>query len=138
MLDVDHFKRINDTRGHGTGDVVLQTLARLWSRELRSSDMLARLGGEEFCVVLPRTGAEAARRIAEKLRAVIAAVPVETDPDSSGGDDIAVTVSVGVSTAADPASANIETLLEQADAALYRAKNNGRNQVAACDSNLSS
>lgn len=87
MLDVDHFKRINDTRGHGTGDVVLQTLARRWSRELRSSDMLARMGGEEFCVVLPRTGGEAARRLAEKLRAVIAAVPVETEPENTEGEE---------------------------------------------------
>lgn len=130
MIDVDHFKQINDSRGHAVGDVVLQTLARRWARELRGSDMLARIGGEEFCVVLPRTGADATRRIAEKLRAVIAAVPVDTDPEAEGGEDIAVTVSIGAATAVEPSSATVDALLERADVALYTAKANGRNQVA--------
>lgn len=130
MIDVDYFKQINDSHGHAIGDVVLQTLARRWTRELRGSDMLARVGGEEFCVVLPRTGEDAARRIAEKLRAVIAAVPVDTAPEAEDGQDISVTVSVGVATAVEPSSVTVDALRERADVALYTAKTNGRNQVA--------
>lgn len=129
MIDIDHFKAINDSRGHAVGDAVLKTLAQRWARELRSSDMLARIGGEEFCVVLPRTSQDQARRIAEKLRAVTAAVPVDLDPDNETDENVPVTISVGIATAAHPASMPLETLREQADAALYAAKHQGRNQV---------
>jgi diguanylate cyclase (GGDEF)-like protein/PAS domain S-box-containing protein len=129
MLDIDHFKQINDTYGHLAGDAVLREVAIRWEREIRGSDMLARLGGEEFCVVLPRTTTEQTRRLAEKLCRLTAAVTI--DFENSPGDvlSIPVTVSIGVSTA-DPADAlSTEQLLHSADEALYEAKRSGRNRV---------
>ncbi|MFZ9477684.1 MAG: sensor domain-containing diguanylate cyclase [Steroidobacteraceae bacterium] len=129
MLDIDHFKQINDTYGHLAGDAVLREVAIRWEREIRGSDMLARLGGEEFCVVLPRTTTEQTRRLAEKICRLTAAVTI--DFENSPGEilSIPVTVSIGVSTA-DPADAvSTEQLMHSADEALYEAKRSGRNRV---------
>ena len=129
MLDIDHFKTINDSNGHSAGDEVLATLAHRWQRELRQSDMVARIGGEEFCVILPRTAPQHALRIAEKLRAVTSALPVELDPDSERSREISVTVSVGVATAINPSATTLAGLMMLADEAVYAAKGGGRNRV---------
>lgn len=127
-LDIDFFKRINDTYGHAAGDQVLREMATRWEREIRASDMLARLGGEEFCVVLPQTGPGQGAHVAEKLRSVTAATPV---PVTKEGEAVplSVTVSIGVASTDDPARTGIDQLLEQADKALYAAKHEGRNRV---------
>ena len=129
LLDIDHFKQINDTYGHHAGDEVLATLARRWQRELRKSDMVARIGGEEFCVVLPRTPAAHAVRIAEKLRNITAALPVELDPDSERSREISVTVSIGVGTAPEPSRVAPAALMMITDEAVYAAKAAGRNRT---------
>jgi diguanylate cyclase (GGDEF)-like protein/PAS domain S-box-containing protein len=127
-LDIDFFKRINDTYGHAAGDQVLREMASRWEGEIRASDMLARLGGEEFCVVLPQTGPGQGAHVAEKLRSVTAATPVNVTRE---GEAIAlsVTVSIGVASADDPVRTGIDRLLEDADQALYAAKHEGRNRV---------
>lgn len=133
MLDIDHFKQINDSYGHLAGDAVLREVAIRWEREIRGSDMLARVGGEEFCVVLPRTTTEQTRRLAEKLCRLTAAVTI--DFENSPGEilSIPVTVSIGVATA-DPADAvSTEQLMHAADTALYEAKHSGRNRVVVAD-----
>lgn len=127
-LDIDFFKRINDTHGHAAGDQVLREMASRWEGEIRASDMLARLGGEEFCVVLPQTGPGQGAHVAEKLRSVTAATPVSVTRE---GETIAlsVTVSIGVASTDDPVRTGIDRLLEDADRALYAAKHEGRNRV---------
>lgn len=130
MLDIDHFKQINDTYGHLAGDAVLREVSLRWEREIRTSDMLARLGGEEFCVVLPRTTTDQTRRLAEKLCRLTAAVTIDFENSPGEIISIPVTVSIGVATA-DPADVtSTEQLMHAADAALYEAKNTGRNRVA--------
>ncbi len=122
MLDVDHFKHVNDTHGHAAGDVVLVGLAKLCISEARVTDLCARLGGEEFCMVLPETDAHGAFEAAERLRVRIAELSFP------GAVPFSVTISIGVAELA----GNDETfsvLLERADRALYRAKEGGRNQV---------
>lgn len=127
MLDIDHFKGINDSYGHDVGDKVLRAVADACRRELRDSDILGRLGGEEFGVVLPNTTREGAVAVAERLRARIDAMRLGGD----WGDDIAPKVSVGV--ACMRGAARIEAVLKQADQALYAAKAAGRNRVAAAE-----
>jgi two-component system cell cycle response regulator len=118
VLDLDHFKRVNDRHGHKTGDQVLVAAAHALGAHLRAEDQLGRLGGEEFLVLLPDTGAEAAGHVAEKLRAEVA-----------GADaPVPVTVSVGLATWNDEAP---EELLQRADEALYAAKEAGRDRVRA-------
>jgi diguanylate cyclase (GGDEF)-like protein len=126
MLDIDHFKQINDTHGHLVGDRVIRHVARLLRRHLRKTDLLCRYGGEEFALVLPATEPENARLVAEKIRRWIAESHGGT-PESPALD---VTVSVGV-TGLDrlPREADLEELLQLADDALYRAKRAGRNRV---------
>lgn len=123
MLDLDHFKQVNDRHGHAAGDAVLQHFSRLCSGHLRRTDLFGRLGGEEFAVLLPGTELAGAQEWAERLREAIAATPANTE---SGA--IAFTVSIGV-TAITPGDAGSEAILSRADAALYRAKSNGRNRV---------
>ena len=123
MLDVDHFKHINDTYGHLVGDQVLQGVARLCQGELRVVDRLARYGGEEFVVLLPETGSERAAATAERLRELIGESQIDTDAGA-----VCCTVSVGV-TSFHRNCETLEELLERADQALYRAKNAGRNCV---------
>jgi len=124
MLDVDHFKRFNDTYGHATGDAVLQLVAAVLLRSVRPTDFVARYGGEEVVVVLTDTAVEGARTAAERIRAAIAGTPVLT---ADGRALPAVTVSIGISELGDGMEAAV--LLGEADARLYRAKGAGRNRV---------
>lgn len=124
MLDIDHFKKVNDTYGHKTGDQVLIQLADIMRHTLRSIDIIGRYGGEEFVVLLPETDAEAAMEIAERLRINVAETPFVLE----AGMPLKVTVSIGVSSL-DAGQTNIDILINAADAALYRAKNTGRNMV---------
>jgi diguanylate cyclase (GGDEF)-like protein/putative nucleotidyltransferase with HDIG domain/PAS domain S-box-containing protein len=123
MVDVDHFKRINDRYGHSVGDQVLQHVAERLRSMVRDCDLICRYGGEEFCVVLPQTNLDAAKLAGERYRHAI-----ETSPCGS----IAVTVSVGVSSITLGAHTPLE-LLDQADKSLYGAKRGGRNRVASWD-----
>ena len=124
MLDIDHFKKINDVYGHPAGDLVLKKLAMIFQDVLRKVDIAARLGGEEFGVILPETVQEKALQVAERLREVIAATEVELPT----GRQIQFTVSIGI-TALEDKRTQFETLLNEADKALYRAKQGGRNKV---------
>lgn len=125
MLDIDHFKKINDSYGHLAGDAVLKALASALSQQTRDIDSVARFGGEEFVIVLPETDGDGARVVAERIRTAIAGAPFVL-PD---GCEIGVTVSIGI--ACFPLDAvNIEVLLERADQALYLSKNTGRNRVS--------
>jgi diguanylate cyclase (GGDEF)-like protein len=125
MIDLDHFKRINDEQGHAAGDEALaQTAARLRG-QLREIDALARLGGEEFAVLLPATPLAGALQVAERLRATLAEEPMRLQ-----GQPRAVTASFGV---AHSERGEPDSLLQRADAALYRVKGSGRNAVAAAD-----
>jgi diguanylate cyclase (GGDEF)-like protein len=127
LLDIDYFKAVNDTHGHLAGDKVLRALSDALSSLLRTYDLAGRFGGEEFVILLPQTGEEDARHIAERLRAQIASlrVPVSDAPDATC---ISVTVSIGLATLGG-ARRDITELLAAADAALYYAKETGRNRV---------
>lgn len=133
FLDIDKFKRVNDSCGHHAGDEVLRIVARQIKSQLRSNDVLARFGGEEFVVLLPQTGLQAAMEIAERIRSTIAAEPVRV----TAKDNLTVTISIGVSQAPDDLDGDDTTvankLLSIADEALYIAKKNGRNQVVSED-----
>jgi len=122
-MDIDHFKKINDTYGHDVGDVVLKTFAGLLRGMVRQSDICARLGGEEFVVLLPNTDLEGAKVLAERIRTAVAKNPVEHDSTV-----IVFTVSIGVSQYR-KGMQNIYELIKEADIALYRAKEGGRNRV---------
>lgn len=123
MIDADHFKRINDTHLHAGGDAVLRALAQVFRREVRGGDCVGRLGGEEFAILLPKTGPAAARQTAERLRGAVAEMRVENQ-----GHSIPVSVSIGIATLSRE-DTSLETLMARADQALYRAKANGRNRV---------
>lgn len=125
MIDVDHFKRINDDYGHEAGDQVLKSLAQRIKDILRRSDPVCRFGGEEFLVLLPDTPLATAERVAERLRAAIEATPFRLEPD--GARTIPVTISIGL--AERSADANAEALLRRTDRALYASKTAGRNRV---------
>jgi two-component system cell cycle response regulator len=128
LLDIDHFKGVNDLHGHAAGDEVLVEFAQRLSRGLRGIDLAARLGGEEFVVALIDTRLDEALDIADRLRAAMADEPFPI-PDSQTG--LTVTVSIGVAEARREDSPT--SLLRRADAALYRAKRLGRNRVEAAD-----
>jgi two-component system, cell cycle response regulator len=123
LLDVDHFKEINDKRGHGGGDVVLGCLGRLLTTTIRTTDYAGRWGGEEFVVLLADTGQDGGLVVAERIRAAIAAARIEDE----AGEPIPVTASVGV--ASHLPGEGIESLLGRADAGMYLAKSLGRNRV---------
>ncbi|MSQ35573.1 MAG: GGDEF domain-containing protein [Dehalococcoidia bacterium] len=123
MLDLDHFKLVNDSRGHQFGDLVLATAARTLRAQVRESDVVARYGGEEFVVMLPETGLRPATIVGEKLRAAIAAAAVEGDAGTR------LTVSVDVAAYPDCAADSAPALVQLADSALYEAKRGGRNRV---------
>ncbi len=123
MIDVDHFKKVNDTYGHATGDDVLRALARSVQSQVRELDLVARLGGEELAVVLPSTDVVGARAAAERIRQAIEGLRVP----AADGAVIRFTVSVGIAEASREAG-SIELLLQQADGALYEAKRRGRNR----------
>ena len=128
MIDVDYFKPYNDTSGHVAGDNVLRSVATTIRREIRQPrDLVARFGGEEFAVVLPGTGSAGARLLAEKMRRDVAGLAL---PHVGSAVSEHLTISIGVATLT-PAPGLAETaLIEEADAALYRAKRDGRNRVA--------
>jgi len=128
MFDVDHFKAVNDTHGHGVGDDLLIKLAQVARDNLRSVDLVARLGGEEFVVVMPEADAATAVQVAERLCAHVAASAIEL-PD---GTPLGVTISIGVATS-HSADEMADDLLARADTALYAAKNAGRNRVRLAD-----
>jgi diguanylate cyclase (GGDEF)-like protein len=125
IVDVDHFKRYNDSYGHARGDVVLRMVAQRIREHTRRADILIRYGGEEFVVILPLTTKPQAQLVAEKLRTAVAATVIGGEGGGSAPD---VTVSVGVATFPEDA-ATAPALLQAADAALYRAKERGRNRV---------
>lgn len=123
MLDIDHFKQINDSRGHHVGDIVLREVASLTANTIRSTDYCARYGGEEFVILMPHTGSKKAMHLAERIRKTIAAHTFIVD----GGDPLELTVSLGLASINADAPKNKQTLLNEADAALHEAKANGRN-----------
>ena len=123
MIDIDHFKQINDTYGHSTGDVAIQTISRACELNVRLHDKMARVGGEEFCVLLPYTNKKIAYTIAEKLREVVSSIPVKT---SNG--NISITISIGVSEV-ETTDSDHTAIFKRADELLYKAKKAGRNRV---------
>lgn len=129
MLDIDHFKRVNDRHGHAAGDRVLKAFAGVAAGALRQSDLFGRLGGEEFLCVLPDTGRAGARAMAERLRADVENCTAALDDD---GAVVRFTVSIGLAAFDDP-TLDFDALLNHADKALYRAKADGRNRVAEFD-----
>ena len=116
MIDIDRFKQVNDSRGHLAGDAVIASVARTVRTNLRADDLVCRFGGDEFAALLTGLSTEQALAAAERVRAAVAA-------------HASVTVSVGVATGADGVRADVRALLNQADAALYRAKRNGGDAV---------
>ncbi len=126
MIDIDFFKKVNDTHGHAVGDEVLKAVARLYKDSVRSTDLVARYGGEEFAVLMPETELPDGCAFAEKIRALIESTPIQTQAGA-----IRATVSVGVASVPQPRIRNPKELIIAADKALYRAKKNGRNQVQA-------
>lgn len=123
FVDLDHFKSINDRFGHEAGDTVLRTIAACLESGVRQSDLVGRIGGEEFSVLLPDTGLEGARLLAEKLRA-----DIEASMPDIGSERLRVTASIGVAVGS-PATASIAQVQRTADEAMYRAKRQGRNRV---------
>ena len=122
MLDVDHFKLVNDTHGHAAGDRVLVALSGLCVAMSRRTDLKARLGGEEFCLLLPETSAASAHQVADRIRTGLQGLPFE-----NAGRTFHVTVSMGV--AGHTGEEVLDALLARADRALYQAKDSGRNRV---------
>jgi diguanylate cyclase (GGDEF)-like protein len=124
MIDLDHFKHINDQFGHPCGDMVLKEVASVLQAEVRSSDLVGRYGGEEISILLPETDILSARQVAEKLRRAI-----ESHVFDYQGTSVDVTASIGVSACQSGDGQSWQALLNQADEALYRAKESGRNRV---------
>jgi two-component system chemotaxis response regulator CheY len=124
MVDIDHFKKINDTYGHSVGDSVLIHVAKLMNSNLRASDWVGRYGGEEFLVVASESPAKGAIQVAERLRLAVA-----NNPFRFGEQAICVTISIGIANTHSIESPTPETLVKIADTALYGAKNKGRNRI---------
>ena len=122
MLDLDHFKAVNDNWGHRLGDIALEAVGRAMAEELRGGDVIGRLGGEEFAVVLAGNRTDQAAVLAERIRRAVAALTIR-----HGDTAIRLTISIGV--AAHRGATSLEKLIVHADAALYRAKAAGRNRV---------
>jgi len=131
LLDIDHFKKVNDTRGHAAGDAVLKGVAQVLLKVARRSDVVARWGGEEFVIALPQTGEAGARVAAERVRRAIAS----SSHPAPEGDPLVVTASIGVASSESPWKA--EGLIGAADAAMYAAKARGRNRVEILSSGAS-
>ncbi|MBE1299251.1 MAG: diguanylate cyclase [Alteromonadaceae bacterium] len=125
MIDIDNFKPINDTYGHKAGDLVLIKLSQILTDAVRKSDVVCRFGGEEFIILLPKTGKPYAKVVAENVRTNIEANTVEVNNDVA----INFTASLGISTFMQPEPEQLERLINEADEALYRAKELGKNQV---------
>jgi diguanylate cyclase (GGDEF)-like protein len=126
VMDVDHFKSVNDKYGHASGDIVLQSVVGQIKQELRASDCVGRLGGEEFVIALPETSLDGARVLAERIREKIAGNIVHRQSQSIG-----VTASFGIASQ-NGTDDKWAATLERADAALYRAKGRGRNRCECC------
>jgi diguanylate cyclase (GGDEF)-like protein len=124
MLDIDHFKAINDTHGHATGDLVLRDVAAILRRHIRKSDLAVRYGGEEFVLVLFSNNSENAGVVAERIRA-----DVQNQNFGDSGSPLRVTISIGVCSFPDDSVTSSDDLMRRADAALYHAKEAGRNMV---------
>jgi diguanylate cyclase (GGDEF)-like protein len=125
VADLDHFKRINDTRGHTAGDIVLKEVAYLLRKQLRAFDLAYRLGGEEFLILVPGSDLEHTAELAERLRAGVAANLI--------GGGLSVTMSLGAGASAQDERFDYAAVFAKADAALYRAKRSGRNRVCVAD-----
>jgi diguanylate cyclase (GGDEF)-like protein len=125
MIDVDHFKRVNDGYGHGIGDEILKLVGKILAQEVRRHDVAARYGGEEFCFLLAETDEEQARVMAERCRERIEASQLMVR-----GSAVRVTASVGIAAYPHQGITRVEQLIDLADGALYRAKRDGRNRVA--------
>jgi len=123
MIDIDHFKEVNDRYGHRAGDLALKHLVQICKKELREEDLVGRLGGEEFAILLPETSGARALEVAERTRVAVATTEIR-----SNGETIRITISLGVTTQRS-ADTDIDALLNRADRALYAAKTAGRNQV---------
>jgi diguanylate cyclase (GGDEF)-like protein len=128
MVDIDHFKAVNDTYGHLAGDKALRAITSALSEQLRSYDLAGRFGGEEFAILLPQTREAQALRIAERLRTYVAGMTIPVGEDAATGPRVRLTISVGVA-ALDRIGPELTDLLAAADAALYLAKQAGRNQT---------
>jgi diguanylate cyclase len=128
MIDIDHFKEMNDTFGHKTGDKVLVHISRLMQSILRKVDILGRYGGDEFVILLPETTHEGARRLTERIRQAIAQQPI-----TAGGVSIPITLSIGLASNVKEPSLSLDELLQRADRALYDSKLNGRDRVTFYD-----
>src|SRR6185503_13679386 len=126
LLDIDHFKNVNDTYGHDVGDEVLRSTARAVHRVLRTSDTCTRMGGEEFLVICPGTPLDGALQLAERIRAEVEANQVQLPVFTQG--HVTISLGVGCNTAA--GSDSIDVLLKTADEGVYHAKRLGRNRVA--------
>jgi diguanylate cyclase (GGDEF)-like protein len=133
LVDIDHFKSVNDTHGHQAGDLVLSYLAKLTLNAVRTSDIAARYGGEELLVIAPNTAESAAGALAERLRQHIENHELVLTRDPGNRQIVRITVSVGVAVV-DGEMENAQQLVQQADEALYRAKKEGRNRVVVCKS----
>jgi two-component system, cell cycle response regulator len=125
MLDLDHFKKINDTLGHLAGDTVLTTIANVLLKTVRNEDVVARFGGEEFAIILRAIAVDSAQVMAERLRKLVESTRIQLD----GGKELKVTVSIGLASYPSTPCNALEDLVEAADKALYRAKHAGRNRV---------
>jgi diguanylate cyclase (GGDEF)-like protein len=129
LVDIDHFKRVNDTYGHLVGDRVLKTIAGALTGQSRDYDRAGRFGGEEFLILLAQTGRDDACKIAERLRSYVAALEIPT-ADRPDAPTLKVTISIGVTSLARGETYQLADLLAAADSAMYAAKQSGRNQVA--------
>jgi diguanylate cyclase (GGDEF)-like protein len=130
MIDVDHFKSVNDRFGHAVGDQVLRAVADICRSNKRESDILARIGGEEFAILLPETHTHAAHSFAQRL-----CEEVRKRLPAIDGEMHQVTVSIGIASAT-PGTSGVEALLREADQALYEAKHTGRNRVCVSKSQV--
>ena len=129
MFDIDYFKKVNDTYGHPTGDLVLMNIARVIESAVRPSDIVARYGGEEFAVILPETEQSGMKVFAERLRRSVEGIATIAD-----GQQIHITISAGCATF-DPKKSQIskQQMIDAADRGLYKSKDNGRNQITVVD-----
>ncbi len=130
MLDIDHFKRINDSWGHAAGDSVLREIAQRIDVQVRASDVAARYGGEEFVVLMPNTNVDSGQLLAQRIRKAVSSTPIELP----NGDEVTITVSIGIAAimpSADETDLKTvgDALLARADVALYQAKSAGRDRV---------
>ena len=128
MIDIDHFKKFNDTYGHCIGDQVLIHFAEICQKNLREYDLLARYGGEEFVILLPKTDKQQAQVIAERLRTQVADTNMTIENNA-----VSITISLGVCSTSGDSPIDLTDIVEKADEALYRSKQSGRNRVSLCE-----